>query len=151
MRRKLGAVEEAWGPLVQTVTEGLVAPLEIEHVKERLADAGLDEQRAPRIEHECGHWRRHSGFELLADHLPIGYRGEVVSARPTRRIALAPEVVQSLLEGFERCIGVTIIVVSHDIEIEPAAVYGEIAPPVIGVAAIADGPARFDAIDDIGS
>ncbi len=129
--------------------EAVVHPLEIEEADERFAHARIGELLTPRVEDERGHAGGQPDRDLVLDDAAVGDGGKRIALRPQRRIVLAANVDLASLEGLELCRGVAEILEADLVEVEAAAVHGQIAAPVVGVALVGDGAAGIDLADAV--
>ena len=150
-RAELRVVEDAVRPHIGALQQRLVDPLEVEGERERVADRAIGEHRLPRVEDH----REHAGGPPVRQQLDrdaaILDGGEVIAGRPPCRRELLAQVVFARPEGLHHHFIVAIVVVADVVEIVQPAVYRQVPPPVVGIAAIDDAAARVDALDLVGA
>ena len=129
---------------------GLVRPLEIKRVAERLPYPPIVEQGAPGVEDHGAH----SGGPAVGQHLeldsPVGDGGDVIRRRPKLGVGLAANVGLAGLEGLEGHGGVAIVVIADFIEVVLAAIDRQAGAPVVVQAAVDNGAAGIDPGDPVG-
>ncbi len=129
----------------------LVRPLEVEGEIERLAHALVLELLAPRVDEEA----LGSGGALVgqrqADEAAFLDGGNVVARRPVERGELLAEIEGAGLQAFELQRAVAVVLVAQLVEIEAAAIDGQVLAPVIGAALVGDVGAGIEVGDLVGA
>ena len=82
---------------------------------------------------------------------PSRHRGEFVLPGPVGGIFLDPQIDAAALEGFEHGRAFAEIVEADLLEVEPAAIDGQVLAPILRIARVGDGAAGIDARDDVGT
>ena len=131
------------GARIGAIHDGLVGPLEIERLDQRLAHARILELVAAGIDEPALRARRgfvRQGFALDAAVLD---GGEIIARRPDPRGELLAEQIAPCGEAFEGDVAIAIEFVAHDIEIVAAAGDRKVgAPPILD-------PFEFDVAVDL--
>ncbi len=151
MCREVAAIEIARGPLIKAEEVCAVEPFEVEQLQDRLSHAHIGEDRAPRIEHQALHALWQSVRQIFLDGAAIAHCRKVVSGLPAPRVSLDPQIVEPFLERLEMRVAVAVVVEADLVEVEAAAVYGQVTAPVVGIAHEADRAAGVDLAHLVGA
>ena len=151
VRGEFRVVEDAPRAAIGAVQQHLVDGLEVEGVGERVADPAVREDLPPGIEDQGGHAGGPAVRQDLALDPAFRDGGKVVGDGPAPAGELEPEVVLARLEGLHHHVAVPVVVVADAIEIVLAAIDRQVAPPVVGVAAIDDAAPRIHLLDAVGA
>src|SRR5262249_30216177 len=135
---QVGVLEEALGAGVEAIEDVLVGPLEVEGIVERLAHARVGELGPAHVEEEPLRARGAivGQGELLHAAVPDG--GDVVGSRPVAGCELLAQVEGAGLEAFEAGCAVAVVLEAQLVEVETAAIDGQVLAPVVAAALVAD-------------
>ena len=137
--------------LIEAEVERAVQPFEIEAIGERLAHLRVGEDRPLGVEDEAAHRLRNAWSRNLSwTTRPSLTRREIVLRRPARRIGLADDVEEALLEGLEIAVGVAVVLDLDLVEIVEAALDRKILAPIVVAALQRDAPPGVDLGDAVG-
>src|SRR4029077_9379484 len=143
--------EHGMGPIIGPVHDGLVGPLEVEGVDERLTQALVLELLAPRIEEPALRARGRVVANDIAPDPSVPHRRKVVARRPDAGRELLAEQVALAGESFEGDIAVAVELIPDDVEIVGSARYRQTATPPVLDAVVLDIAPGLEPSDLVGT
>src|SRR5262249_8083414 len=99
--RQLGSGEIARATRIKSEEIVAVDPLEVEQLRQGLAETDVGKGWAAGVEHQKFRRLWHSGLDGIADHLASLGGGKLIAVVPAQRLVLDPEVIEPAFEGLE--------------------------------------------------
>src|SRR5208282_706827 len=130
----LRIIKKASRSAIEPAVKVGVDPLEVKHHAERFALSNISKYRPAHVDGEALHSLSPAIGQALLDVAAVPHGRKIVGAYPTPSVGLLAKIAESRLERLERRIGVTIIVNLDLVEIEQAALDGQILRPIVRIA-----------------